>query len=272
MPVPAGTVTTRPTAPRQGTLRFNTTSQAMEIYSGTTWLGGSSSTLPVNTNGLLVYLDANNAASWTGNTARWDDISGNDYHYTLSGAPTKTGTGIRFVASSSQYGVRSLDLSGTNAVSVEVAFKVPTVTTNAMVFEHTANWNSNSGAFGAFANSLGGLAANDGSTDNWIHTNSAVGAKDFNVTSTTAWALYTFIYESGSQPECYYNSQLVSNTNRSSSGTFSGFANANNYLATRGASNFYGDVDIGFYRVYTRRLSAVEILANYNASKGVYGL
>merc|ERR1711871_930362 len=223
----------------------------------------------VKTHGLVVYLDANHAATWT-------DTSGNGYDYTLSGAPLNTGTGIRFTASSSQYAVRSLDRSDTNTVTVEVAFKVPTVTDNAMVFEHTANWGGNPGAFGALANSRGNLAASDGSTDNWIHTNSAVGAKDFHVTSTTDWAIYTFIYESGSQPECYYNGVLVSNTYAysSSGGVFSAFANADNYLGTRGGVHFYttDTVDIGFYRIYNRRLSAEEIGSNFDASREVYGL
>lgn len=280
-PMPYGDNASRPVNPPNGTIRYNQTTGVMEMYGNGQWVSAvAGSALNVNPTGLIVYLDANNPASYQAGSNTWSDLSGNNNDYTFTNSPTRdlTDSSIQFTAAGSQYASRNLDLTGTNAVTVEVAAKVSSLDANVMIFEHTANWNSNSGAFGAFMNSLGGLSAADNSTDNWIHTNSAVGAKDFQVPSTTAYGLYSFVYQSGQQPLCYYNGQLVTTTNRSSSSTFANFANATNYLATRGGTSFHGDndanreLDIGYYRVYTRALSFIEINNNYVASKAQYGL
>lgn len=280
--LPTGTTAQRPSSPNPGYIRWNTTTAQVEVWDGHIWFTVVDNSISINveTNGLLVYLDANNSASWTAGSTVWNDISGNGNNYTLYGAPTydSTDSSLQFTAPGQEYATRNLDLTGTNAVTVECAAKVSSLDANVMIFEHTANWNSNSGAFGAFMNSKGGYSAADGSTDNWIHTNSAVGAKDFQVSSTTAYGLYAFVFQSGQQPLCYYNGTLVTTTARSNSNTFSNFANATNYLATRGGTSFHEqedanrELDLGYYRLYTRALSAAEILSNYNASKSQYGL
>ncbi|AET72641.1 hypothetical protein SXCG_00052 [Synechococcus phage S-CAM8] len=279
-PMPYGDNNGRPVNPENGTVRFNQTTGVMEMYGNGQWVSAVLATgLNVNPTGLLVYLDANNPASYTPGSNTWSDLSGNNNDYTLFNSPTRdiADSSIAFTSAGSQYASRNLDLTGTNQITVEVAAKMSSLAGNAMVFEHTSDWNSNSGAFGAFFNSTGGLSSSP-TTDNWIHTNSAVGGKDFNVPSTTAYGLYSFVWRSGTQPLCYYNGQLITNTARTSSATFANFANATNYLATRGGTTFHGDndatreLDIGYYRIYTRALSFVEINNNYTASKSQYGL
>jgi len=225
------------------------------------------------TDGLVLCLDAADPKSYPGSGTAWTDRSGNSNHFTLYNSPTYNTAGYFTFDGVDEYARSSntIDLTSTDAVTVEVAFRVSSVTINEMIFEHTANWNGNSGAFGAFSNSRGSWASTP-TTDHFIHMNSDAGRLDSGPSDDlTAFNYNTMLfsnangvthYNNGSQPTIY-NDTPSSVTN---------FANDYTYISTRGGTSFYGGMDIVFIRIYNRELSTSEILQNYNATKSRFGL
>jgi len=224
------------------------------------------------TNGLVLSLDAADKTSYPGSGTTWTDISGNGNHFTLYNSPTYNSDGYFTFDGVNQYGrsTNQIDLSSTNAVTVDVVFKVASVTTNEMIFEHTATWNSNDGAFGVFTNSNGGLASSP-TTDNDMHMNSEGGRLDANVSDLTSFSINTFIYKSSSVA-LYNNNLAATQITLSNLSAVSGFANDYTYLSSRGGSAFYDGCDISFLRMYSRELSLNEIENNYNAMKSRFGV
>jgi hypothetical protein len=108
--VPAGTDAQRPESPLTGTLRYSTTSSALEVYNGTAWVGvggggasvTSTSTAPVSpntgdmwhnttNNKLYVYYNAEWIAMKSGSIVSTNDVftgNGSQVNFTLSSAPT----------------------------------------------------------------------------------------------------------------------------------------------------------------------------------------
>lgn len=291
--IPVGTTAQRPTTPVAGMIRINTDRllgrSILEVYDGTSWaivergttaaLGQSGDT--IITDGLVVYLDANIGSSYSSGASTWFDLSGNNNHFTLYNNPTQdvADKSISFSGASSQYArsTGTIDLSGASAVTVEVASKINSYAANAMIFEHTADWNTNSGAFGAFFNSKGGLS-NSPDTDNWIHTNSQNSRVDFRVNSVLSYGFYSYIFQRGQVTRCFYNGAEVTQTLSPSSSNTANYSNDFTYLASRGGVSFHTDndnsrtLDIGYFRIYNRALSTSEISDNYENSRTTYGL
>jgi hypothetical protein len=226
---------------------------------------------------LLLHLDAFNPKSYPGSGTNWFDLSGNGNHFSLFQLPSLHPTdGLEFASSQSQYArsTNTLDLSSTNAITVELAWRVDATNVNTMIFEHTFNWNSIPGGFGAFANSNGGNW--NTSTTNDIHTNSAVsgvGRADFGpIQDTSTMNISQFTYVSGAGTNMWNNG--VQQTRFSSSpSTTAGFANANFYINTRAGTSFYNaTLWVAYIKVYSVELSANELLNNLDAHRGRFGV
>ena len=224
------------------------------------------------TDGLVVCLDAGDKNSYPGSGATWSDVSGNGNDFTLYNSPTHNSDGYFTFDGVNQYGrsTNQIDLSSTNAVTVDVVFKVASVTTNEMIFEHTSNWNSEDGAFGAFTNSNGGLA-NSPTTDNDMHMNSEGARLDATISDVTSFSISTFIYKSSSVA-LYNNNVAATQITLSNLSAVSGFANDYTYLSTRAGTSFFDGCDISFFRIYSRELSLEEIENNYSAMKSRFGV
>jgi hypothetical protein len=223
--------------------------------------------------GLVLHLDASTTGSYPGSGNIWYDLSGNRNNVTLFNSPSFSNDVILFNGINAYARTTSfLNLSSTNQLTIEVVFKLPTVTTNVMIFEHTADWNSNSGAFGAFANSQGGGASSP-VTDNWIHTNSASNRIDFKFSNLTNFTHSTFIYRSSALTHAYENANLITNvTNTSTPVSISSYANNFFYIGSRGGTGAFGQMELSTMKIYNRALSATEISQNYNIQKGRYGI
>lgn len=222
--------------------------------------------------GLVLCLDAANPRSYPGTGTTWFDLSGNNNHFTIFNSPTYSLSRFTFDGVNDYMrSTNTINLSSTNAITVDVGFKVPTVTTNVMVFEFTANWNTNAGAFGAFTNSNGGLASSP-TTDNDIHTNSSAETEDFNVSNITARSIYSFVYQSGVGTSLYYNSALAPTLRNSTVSSFTGFANNYLYIGSRGGTSSFGILELDYIRIYNRALTADEVKTNFNALRGRYGI
>lgn len=223
-------------------------------------------------NGLIFYLDASIFNTISGNT--WYDLSGNGNHFTLFNSPSFVNTnGGSLVFNTTNNHARStttLDLSSYSSITVEVSFFVPTVTSNVMVFEHTTDWNSQAGAFGALTNSNGGNASSP-TTDNDIHTNGSFGRTDYNIPNITVPSIYHFTFESGQGGNLFYNTNQATEIGTSTVNT-SNSSNSNFYIGTRAGTEAFGDLTLYYIRLYNRVLSSSEISHNYNVNKHRFGL
>jgi len=225
----------------------------------------------VSESGLVLALDAGNLKSYPGSGTTWTDLSGNGNHFTLFNSPSYQGTNFVFDGVDDYMrSTNTIDLTGTNQITVDIAFNVPTVTTNVMAFEFTSNWNANSGAFGAFTNSNGAFADSP-TTDNDIHTNSGQVGEDFSVANTTSASVYHFIFRSG-DISLYYNSNLASKLRDSVYADFANFANSYLYIGSRGGTSLFGEYILYYIRVYNRALTAQEIQQKFNAIRARYNV
>jgi hypothetical protein len=224
------------------------------------------------TDGLVLHLDASIRESYPRGGDTWYDLSGNGNHFTLYNSPVYTSSRFFSFDGVNDYmrSTNTINLSGTNQITVDIGFRVHTVTTNAMAFEFTDNWNTNAGAFGVFTNSTGGFSDSP-STDNIIHTNSAAGTENFNVTSTTTPAAYHFMFQSGNVTT-YYNNTLATKLINPTHSTFTNFANSHLYLGSRGGASLFGLYDLYYVRLYNRVLTTAEIAQNYNVTKRRFGV
>jgi hypothetical protein len=225
------------------------------------------------TDELFLALDASTSRSYPGSGTTWFDISGNQNNFTLFNSPTYsngifTFDGVNDYVSSTS----TLNLSITSTVTVEVLFKVPSVTTNVMIFEHTPNWNTNPGALGAYSNSQGG-GASPPTTNNFIHTNSASSRVDFQFTNLTNFTHAAFVYRSGTTTKAYNNASLVTTVSGPSTpNVISGYANNTFYIGSRGGTGAFGAMDLAFLRIYTKELSTQEITQNFNVTRNRFGI
>jgi hypothetical protein len=224
---------------------------------------------------LVLYLDAGNSSSYPGTGTTWTDLSGNGNHFTLyngtgysiGGGGSLTFDGVNDYAASTS----NINLTSYTHVAVEVFYRSNT-TSAGMVFEHTANWNTNTGGFGMSVNTNG----NAGST-NQNHTNhNTEVARNYLVSDNSTWNhnlnLYSRIADSTGRLT-YINGLLTSfvsggfyptDTITTAGGSF---ANAIFYISSRGGSSSFFNGSVGSIRVYGFKINAAQTLQNFNASR-----
>ena len=215
-------------------------------------------------NGLVLHLDAADSNSYTGSGTLWTDLSGNGYNGTLTNGPTYSSSnkGIIVTDGTNDYiNLGNVLNVGTSSFTLEcVAKKVNTgeanktsrIATKGSYLQN--NWTFYFGTY-SYITTIGffwgnpwsgfSYTVNDGQ---WYH---AVITRDASNTIT--------LYINGVSV-----SSMVAAVNFTGSENYTLCANPG------GTENFTGS--LGFWRHYNRALSATEILQNYNATKGRYGL
>lgn len=237
--------------------------------------------------GLVLNLDAAKKDSYPGSGTTWFDISGNGNHFTLYngvGFSTANGGSLTFDGTNDYAASNNnIDLSSYSYVAVEVFYKSNVTSPNAMLFEHTANWNTNTGGFGLAINTNGNAdAANINHTNHRTGSIAVLGiARNYLVTDNTVWNnnlnLYSGLSDSTGRLT-YVNSTLTSFTATggypTTTVTTAGgvFANAVFYIGSRGGTISYLNGSIGSLKIYGFKVNASQVTQNYNALKGRYGL
>jgi hypothetical protein len=236
------------------------------------------------TEGLVLHLDAGYTESYPGTGSVWTDISGNANHVTLyngvsyeNGALTSDGV--------NDYGrtTNTLNLSGLTAITIIVVCKVPTTTTNSLIYEHTSNYNSFNnygsvryGGFGFSINSNG-----NSTVENYGHFqligNNGQAASNAPLPTTSNYQQYTTVYDfskaggtGDNETTVYINGSKPTQVPYGANNTQT-FVNDYLYLWSRGGSSFF-QASISQLLIYNRALTETEIIQNYNASKSRYGL
>lgn len=210
----------------------------------------------------------------------WLDISGNENHFVYYNSPTFNSSNNTFTFNgTNQYAVslNNINLSSYDSVTT-IIFAKTNNTSASQLFEHTTDWNTVTGGFGLATHTNGTV-----NTVNIHHTNHNVGAafaRNYDFAVSTNWAMHVNIFSRITDSTgrlTYGNDKLLSySTNGGYATTTStgvgSFANAKTYLASRAGTLSFNSCDIGSFMIYGRKLSAFEILQNFNAHRGRYGI
>jgi hypothetical protein len=223
--------------------------------------------------GLVLNLDAGNPYSYAGSGTTWYDVSGNAINASASGTSSyvnSNGGFLSFPNNNSYYNtstVSALNL-GSASFSMECWVYLDAATasdntyrgiislgTNASNYVYIAKWRS--GLYsGLYVQYVAGAATITG----------VYQANEYNPVSKWTHVIAT---KSGSSLTLYVNGSIVYTINDLNT-TFTG--NSSVYIAQAhgGVASLYGYV--GESRVYNISLSAAQVLQNYNATKGRFGL
>jgi hypothetical protein len=209
--------------------------------------------------GLVLNLDAGNPYSYAGAGTTWYDVSGNGYNSILTDGPTYSTTngGIINLDGSNAYAistVASIPASSTVGIWIKSSnydIKIPlsingdSYGSGPNIFFYTSKitWNTGDGAGNPFTNSS---------------------YPDSN------WHYIVVTNDSATNAKLYIDGVLIGTAAyRSTASTTS-----NNFWIGRfhGNNDYTINASIGQTQLYNRVLSATEVLQNYNATKGRFGL
>jgi hypothetical protein len=236
--------------------------------------------------GLILHLDAALPASYPGSGTSWFDLSGNNNHFTLYNSPTFNSAGYFVFDGTNDYArsVNTLNLSATNKVTVCSFFKPLTYPGSAaenvkVFFELTNNYNSNSTGFVT--------AYNDPSVGQDYAILLAVkGNVGYNIASWNKsnytdlnWKNSVFIFDtsqSSTENLFYVNANAATlNVNPVvgyANNNTNNYANDYFYICSRAGSSYFTNCNLASFMIYNRVLSASEILQNFNAFRGRFGI
>jgi hypothetical protein len=211
--------------------------------------------------GLVLYLDAANQKSYPGSGTTWNDLSGNGNNGTLLNGVGFDGANLgSLVFDEVDDYITVNNFNVNNSITVEGWFNVKKSSWAPII----GNWNST------------------GNGDSWLLTKNSSNIMSFyvrfnastgdviNDTQTTTngvWQQYVGVFNNFNL-SLYKNGFLVN-----SKTTTSNTLHQNSLEIWLGRfSSFYFQGNIGNCKVYNRALTPQEILQNYNATKGRYGL
>ena len=224
------------------------------------------------TDGLLLNLDAGDAASYPGTGTTWTDLSGNGYNGTLTNGPTydsANGGSIVFDASNDYVVISNNSSFNTSNVTIEVVFKATQLGQDGVLF---GRWASGANANNSYLIYIG----EDGTTSKYSFAVTQSNVTNKFVTSTNNLVVNNWYHlvatADGSNLNIYLNN-VKDNNITSYNGTISTNTTpiSLGYLGSS-APVYYYQGHISIARLYNRALSGSEIQQNFNFIKDRYGL
>ena len=216
------------------------------------------------TTDLLVYLDANNASSYSGSGSTWSDLSGNNNHFTLVNSPTFNATSKYFSFNgSTQRADASTAIYTASDYDYTWAGWVRFTTSDQTLFSLT-NYKNTSGQragwlFGV-RNRRISVEGREQNSDTYTVLTDAASTP----VNQTDFYYYTWTKDNNAW-KLYVNGTLITSADLLS-GTI-GITNTIILFALTGSSgSVYYPGDIAELHLYNRALTAEEVLQNYNAT------
>jgi hypothetical protein len=230
---------------------------------------------PVILDSIEFYVDASNPSSYSGSGTTWYDLSPNGYDLTLTNSPT-------YVSGDDAH----FDFNGTNQYAIH-SF-VPSIITNYPYFT-TEVWARTDGNTSSTYHSIFQLQANNTSgggapairtlnssstsvldchffnSSDVIPTNAQI--QSTTGMSTSAWRHICYTYDQANT-RLYINGSLETTSGSVGSQTVDGFE----LIQVGTGDGRYLNGDVAIVRHYSQTLSDAEVLANFNAEKGKFGL
>jgi len=230
------------------------------IISGTRLTGGRYQTLGTVTNGLTMWLDANNPASYPGSGAIWSDLSGNDADQLLVNSPAFTGGTPSYFSFDgfTQYSIGSTPfVLPPNTYTNMVWFQISAPGDNNIV-------SSDAGGHYMFFSSTPTLYAGNANVTPYVPGFGS--ATTFN---TGVWYCATVVF-SDPQISLYVNGVLNQFDPTYSAGGHGGDGSTN--LACFGPGGNLLNGNIAEVLCYGNALTAQQVLQNFNATRSRYGV
>lgn len=221
----------------------------------------------VNTNGLILHLDAANPKSYVSGSTTWDDLSRGRNNGTLSAGITFSNNTL--VYNSSQIvTIPMTNLRPTTGITQECWFLITTNTTQIFIGAQYGNGSNNSYALwiepantvraginiaGSFNTQAQSVTLTTNIYYHFLHTYDGLTQRMYlNGSEIRSWATTgTIAYD--------LNNTLLAVGNDWNSGYDAG-------------ASFGVQGRLAIVRIYNRSLSPTEVLQNYNATKGRFGL
>jgi hypothetical protein len=209
--------------------------------------------------GLVLNLDAGNPYSYAGAGTTWYDVSGNGYNGILTNGPTY---------SSVNGGIINLD--GVDDYSISTVASIPASSTVAIWIKSSA-YSGNKIPISIDGDSYGS-GPNIYFSESKINWNTGDGAANAFTNSSypdSNWHYIVVTNDSSTNAKLYIDGTLIGTASyRSTLSTVT----SNFWIGKFHAGGYEIAASIGQVQLYNRALSAAEILQNYNAMKGRYGL
>lgn len=228
------------------------------------------------TNGLILCLDAANTKSIVSGTTTWNDISRSSYDGVL------TNSGVTY---NSLYD-GNISFSGTNGY-VTLGTNTPNLYpgTNDFTISMWLNFGGFTGSFRHiwYGNAGGallgfGILLNNANNLMRVEVNGSVGGRQINQSTNAAnylnsWHNWTYVInQSTFQILVYVDSVLFNTITYSNWGSIDKQSGQPLLLGTHDGSQYYYNGLIAAVQVYNRAITSTEVLQNYNALKGRFGL
>jgi hypothetical protein len=225
------------------------------------------------TDGLVLCLDAGNSLSYPGSGTTWSDLSGNANNGTLINGPTfnnSNGGSIVFDGANDKS-----ECPSTSTLDIQ-----STITLEVMMFPSAPNqnggvickWTSGGTPDNSYLFFLGQDSLNNRYGFGISQSNNAIRVLSSTTNHDVNKWNHIVCTADGSTMRIYKNS-MIDNATQTYDGTIK-LTSKKVVIATLreedSVYNFSGR--IGFARIYNRALSASEVLQNYNATKGRFGL
>ena len=226
----------------------------------------SASGYPIN---LKVYLDAGNPSSYPGSGTTWTDLTGNGYNGALSGATfnPENGGSISFSGTNRvSLGLVPPDLRLTNNLTINIWLKFSILTGTQTII----SCNENAG-YGITANYY---SPGKVETRFWVNGSFLPTAGQLtSAFSGTSWFNITATFN-GSVTNFYTNGVLIQSVPKTGNITYPSIQPLliGGNPTGLNTSQYHFSGRIAQVLIYSRALSATEILQNYNDTKGRYGL
>ncbi len=211
--------------------------------------------------GLIIYLDANNTSSYAGTGSTWYDLSGNSRHASLISSPSYEGFGKG----------KYLSFDGsTNYATIPYTITDNLITVSFWYYSKICSSNSSTDAL--ISNYEPVVTGFDVRliTPTSLQLDLKIGSTfpnlSFGTIANNTWYHVAFTYD-GASLKAFMNGSVVSST--SATGTR---ANGTQICIATSAvdTNRKATCGIPQVMIYNRALSDTEILQNYNATKGRY--
>lgn len=233
------------------------------------------------TSDLVLYLDAGISTSYPGSGTTWTDLTGNGNNFTLYngvGYSTENGGCLTFDGANDYIAsTGNVNLTSYNHVAVEIIHRSNSPS-DAMLFEHTANWNTNTGGFGLAVNSDGmGNSLNSNHTNHntevarnyFVPSNYFFWKNNLNLFSRISDSTGRLTYVNGELTSFITGPGYPTDTVTTAGGSF---ANAIFYIGSRGGSSGFLNGRVSSIKIYGFKITASQALQNFNSNRRKFSI
>lgn len=221
-------------------------------------------------NGLVLYLDAANVKSYPGTGTAWNDLSGNGNHGTLvNGVGYSTGNQgtMVFDGTNDTVDCGAMPVIGSSLTGLTVSMWIRTATNSVRIYaENGTNFTTNT-FYLAQENATNLTFLVYGSD-----TYDLVQISSPNPYPLNTWFNIVGVWSSGIRCKLYYNGENRTQNRDGTARTSLRNGNTNLFLGSRAGTSLYHQGDISATQIYNRALTDQEILQNFNALRGRYGI